>query len=491
MRIVVDKENRIPYYWQIADQIKEQILCGLLTDGAILPSERVLAKGADVHRNTVIKAYGLLKDEELIESVHGVGYRVTYGSEGDLAEEKRDKHKGVSWTQAIKDEYQDMEKTFDDIFQRFAEEDHISFSTGMPPAIFDAEQIAANFEAVLDAEQKTAFYLTPYQGDLELRKSILAFLREKSIRANLGQIQILSETNQAIDFIVTALLRPGDKVLLEEPVSPDIYRAVELAGCKAITVPVDEEGMMCDHLEPLIQQHKPKFILVNSSFHDPTGIVLSVERRKKLLELADRYRVPVVEEDAASELAFDESRFPMTLKSMDVHENVIYIYSFSLTFIPGLSLAFVVAPEKLIKSLSYLVSIRMISLDWISQKLLARFMKDGEYEENLKTIRWLNQRKCQLMADYLKELESLGITYKKPNGGVYIWCSLPNSLDSREVARLCMKRGVSVIPGDVFYPNRNGGYHHLRLNYSFETEARIRDGMEIFCDVIRSLLKNE
>ena len=490
MKIIVEKESRIPFYWQIADQIKGQILCGHLVDGTVLPSERVLARHIGVHRNTIIKAYSLLKDDELVESIHGVGYRVTYGTSADSAGAKK-RQTGVNWTQTIKDEYQDMEKTFDDIFQRFTEEDQISFSTGMPPAVFDAEALAADFAAVLRDEQQSPVYLSPYQGDLALRKCIQSFLREKSIRANPGQIQILSETNQALDFIVTTLLKPGDRVLVEEPVSPDVYRAIVLAGCKAVTVPVDEHGMMCDHLAPLIERHKPKFILVNASFHDPTGAVLSAERRRKLLELADYYRVPVIEEDAASELAFDETSLPMTLKSMDVHENVIYIYSFSLTFIPGISLAFVVAPEKLIKSFSYLVSIRMISLDWMNQKLLGNFMKEGRYREHLQHIRKQNERKAGIMCAGLDRLKPFGITYKTPAGGVYVWCKLPETLDSRDVARCCLQHGLSVIAGDVVYPNHNGGSHHLRLNFSFETEERIYEGMEIFDHVIRFLLKNE
>jgi DNA-binding transcriptional MocR family regulator len=156
-----------------------------------------------------------------------------------------------------------------------------------------------------------------------------------------------------------------------------------------------------------------------------------------------------------------------------------------------MSLAFVVAPEKLIKSFSYLVSVRMISLDWMNQKLLAKFMEDGRYREMLQIIRDQNEAKSALMCACLDELQPLGITYEKPKGGVYIWCRLPAALDSREVARACMKKGLSVISGDVFYPNHNDGFHALRLNFSFETEARIREGMCIFSDVVASLLKNE
>lgn len=484
MQIVVDKNIRTPLYWQISDQIKEKIISGQLPDGAVLPSERALSQILGVHRNTVIKAYSMLKDAQLVESVQGVGYRVRYKSE-DFYEP--DVRKKVNWSTIIKDQYQDMEQTFDDIFQRFSEDNNISFSTGMPPSIYDEEELAADMASILKEQGRNPSYLTPYQGDLTLRRQIISYLRTKGIKAGINQVQILSETNQALDFIITAILKEGDKVIIEEPVSPDVYRVIELAGCKAVTVPVDEDGIICDNMEALIETHRPKFIYVNSSFHDPTGNVLSLERRRKLLEISNRYRLPIVEEDAASELSFDGKTMP-TLKSMDHSENVIYIYSFALTFIPGMSMAFVVAPEKLIKSLSYLVSIRIMSLDWMTQKLLAKYIFDGKYYENVHTISELNLKKSGLMCSYLDRLRPLGVTYIQPKGGVYIWCHLPEKLDSKVVAAACEQRGISVIPGEIFYPQRNGGQNHIRLNYSFETIPRIKLGMENFVDIITTLM---
>lgn len=486
MKIVVDKAGCEPLYWQISDQIKALILSGELADGVILPSERVLAERLQVHRNTVIKAYGRLKDEELIESARGIGYRVIHAQKETFETDVRHK---VNWRNIIKDEYQDMESTFDDFFLHFAEENAISFSTGMPASVYNEDIVAADMAEILTRENRKPFYFSPYQGDLDLRHRIIAFLRHKGIRANIGQVQVLSETNQALDFIVTAILQPGDRVIIEEPVSPDVYRVIELAGGKTVTVPVDRDGIMCEHLEALIEKHKPKFIYVNSSFHDPTGQLLSVERRKKLLELSNRYRMPIIEEDAASELAFNQVFVP-SIKSMDRSENVIYIYSFSLTFIPGLSMAFVVAPEKLIKSLSYLVSIRMMSLDWMTQKLLARYLDNGAYYENLNRISASNEEKCELMCRYLERLKPLGFSWETPKGGVYIWCKLPGGMDSREVASLCEKRGIAVIPGTIFYPKKNAGQNHLRLNFSFESIERIKLGMENFVEIIETLAKN-
>lgn len=483
MKITVDKTLRTPLYWQIADQFKLLIINGQLTDGAVLPSERALSKILDVHRNTVVKAYSMLKDQELIDSSQGVGYRVTYQPAGEYEDDVR---RMVNWSHIIKDEYLDMEWTFDDIFLRFTEENNISLSTGMAPVIYDEEDIAADIASILRDEGRRPFYLSPYQGDVTLRQQIRAYLRTKGIRAEISQIQILSETNQALDFIVAALLNPGDSVIVEEPVSPDVYRVIELAGCKAISVPVDRDGMICDRLEGLIEGHNPKFIYVNSSYHDPTGNILSRERRKKLLELSNRYRIPIVEEDAASELSFEEV-VPPTIKSMDRSENVIYIYSFSLTFIPGLSMAFVVAPHKLIKSLSYLVSVRIMSLDWITQKLLAKYIIDGRYYNNVAEIARQNKEKRDLMCSYLDKVTHLGISYEKPRGGVYVWCKLPAGLDNKTVVSAAVKRGISVIPGEIFYPSRNGGRDYIRLNYSYETPERLKLGMENLIDIIEQL----
>lgn len=483
MDITVDKSIRTPLYWQIADQIKAMIIEGQMADGSILPSERSLAQMLGVHRNTIIKAYSHLRDQELIDSLQGVGYRVTYKSESFYEPDVRRK---VNWSTLIKDEYQDMEKTFDDIFLRFTEENNISFSTGMPPAIYDEEDLAADLATILREEGRKSFFLSPYQGDLTLRHKIIAYLRTKGIKAGLNQVQILSETNQALDFIVTSLLNPGDRVITEEPVSPDVYRVIELAGGKPVTVPVDENGMICDNLEALIETHRPKFIYVNSSYHDPTGNILSVERRRKLLELSNRYRLPIIEEDAASELSFEEKFLP-TIKSMDRSENVIYIYSFALTFIPGMSMAFVAAPEKLIKSLSYLVSIRIMSLDWMTQKLLAKYITDGKYYENVQKIAALNKTKRDLMCSYLDRMSDLGVSYQKPGGGVYIWCQLPKTVDSKAVVSESLKRGISIIPGEIFYPSRNGGQNNIRLNYSYETIGRIKLGMENLIDIVREL----
>lgn len=485
MDIKLNKNLKTPYYWQIADQIKRKIITGQLADGSVLPSERKLSSILGVHRNTIIRAYDTLKDADLIESRQGVGYLVSYGSSEteDLSENPRHK---VNWSHAIKDEYLDMKETYDDIFVKFTEGNKISMSTGMPPAIYEEDKLGEDLASILNESAALPAYLAPYQGDTNLRQQLLAFLRTKGIKAGLGQLQVLSETNQAMDFLITALVSPGDCVIIEEPVSPDVYRAIQLAGCRYFTLPVDKDGMNCDNIESLIEKHEPKFIYVNSSYQDPTGVIMSMERRKHLLAISEKYRIPIIEEDAASELNYEDGAIP-SIKSMDRNDNVIYIYSFSLTFIPGLSLALVVANERLIRSLSYLVSIRIMSINWMTQKLLGKYLADGRYYEKVEKIRKGNRQKRDVLCSYLDRATSIGVRYRKPRGGVYVWCQLPEGLNGMDVAEEATKAGITVVPGEVFYPMHNGGFDHLRLNYSYESTYWLSEGANRLVELLRTM----
>ena len=504
MNIRIDRSTKVPMYMQIATQMKRQIFSGELAAGSTLPSERAAAKLLGVHRNTVIKAYNELKAEDLIESKQGACYMVRNPqaemrsrsrdakSQSDASKNAKSAYNGgrtkkVNWQAEINEKYLDMEVTFDNLFQRFASKNIISMGSGIAcPEIYDRKKLASDIADVVSGEGKTQYFYSPYKGDRLLRQQLISFLSIKGIKANIGEIQILTETNQALDFLVTLLVRPGDSVIMEEAVSPDAYRAMELAGAKIVTVPIDEDGMDCDALETAVIMAKPRLIYLNSSFHDPTGTIISQDRRKKIIEISGRYRIPIIEEDAASELVYDGPKLP-PLKALDKAENVIYIYSFSLSFVPGLSLAFVVANSRLIESLSYLVSVRMMAVDWTSQKLLAKYLADGSYYSISRAFRENYMRKQELVCRSLDEMRELGISYHKPCGGVYIWCKLPDGLDSKEFADAAYRSGLAVIPGYIFFPKKNGGRDHIRINYSFESEQRIAKGLEI----LRKMLEDE
>ena len=494
MEIRVDKQSKIAVYLQITDQLKSQIMHGVLPAGSVLPSERGLAQMLGVHRNTVVKAYSELKSDAWIESRQGIGYVVTSplaaeNSGGEAGESAGRGNKRVNWINEIKDRYLDMEKTFDDLFQRFTDESKYSLGSGMSSCeVFRPEQVARDIAPLMTQTGRCQYFYSPYKGDKFLRQKLVSFLGMKGIKASTGEIQILSETNQAMDFVVTLLVQPGDSVVMEEPVHPDMYRAMELAGARILTVPVDENGMRCDLLEKLVEHKRPRLIFVNSSFHDPTGNILSLERRKKIVELSNTYRIPIVEEDAASELVYEGQKLP-PIKAFDTLENVIYIYSFSLTFVTGLSIAVVVADADVIRSLSYLVSVRLMASDWMTQKLLGKYLDDGTYYKALDRFRADYSRKQQLVCEKLDEMASLGVSYVRPRGGVYIWCRLPDGVDSKQFINKAYNMGLILIPGYVFYPFKNGGRNYVRINYSYESDERLLAGMELFRTTLEQSLR--
>ncbi|MBE7005427.1 MAG: PLP-dependent aminotransferase family protein [Ruminococcaceae bacterium] len=485
MNIQVDKRKRTPVYLQISEAVKERIRSGELPDGSILPSERVMAQMLGVHRNTVTKAYGELKADGMLHSRQGSGYTVAVPLSAPAAVVARGKR--VNWVNQIKSRHLDMDTFFDDLFERADGEARCSMGAGIAQyGVYDRQRLAHDTAELLLTKDTDKGFFSPYKGDRELRQKLVSFLSMKGIRASVGEIQVLCETNQAVGFLVLLLVKPGDVVLTEEPVSPDVYRVVELAGGSVCGVPMDENGVDCDVLEELVRRKNPRFLYLNSSFHDPTGIVLAPERRKRVIEISNTYRVPVIEEDAASELVYDGAGIT-PLKALDTLGNVIYIYSFSLTFVPGMSLAFVTAGKHIVESLSYLASVNMAAPDWITQKLAARYLEDGTYYAQLGAFRDCYRRKRDLVCRRLDAMAPLGVRYRKPRGGVYIWCRLPGGIDSKLFAARAYSGGATVFPGHLFYLSKKEGRSYIRINYSHESEERLERGMDILEQTLREL----
>ena len=483
MNINIDKKKKVPVYLQIAGQIKENIFDGTINDGYALPSERTLAADLGVHRNTVTKAYHELKSEGLVFSYQGKGYRVAFhesGSENAKDGGKEVKRKPVNWEGLMKDEYAVLESEFDKLYSESFDSGLISFGGGVSGReVYPPEEVADVFEKIVKQGRKKAYFYSPYQGDMQLRQEIAKFLAGKGIKTDASHIQIFSENNQSLDFILNLMLKPGDKVLMEEATSPDVFRTFEVAGVELISAPMDENGMICENLETIIEREKPAFIYVGSSFNNPTGAALTVERKRKLLELSYKYRIPIIEEDEASELYYDVTPVP-SLKSMDVENNVIYMYSFSLTMMPGAGVSFVVADKSIVERFSEMFSLRVASPDWAAQMVTLEYMKTGLFFERLEGFRRVYRKKRDLMCSLIGAFaKDYGVEYEVPKGGVYLWIKLPAGISARKLLVETQKRGMTFMPGHLFYTKKSRGNDHIRLNFSYPTEKQIIEGVEI------------
>lgn len=477
MNITITKNSPTPIYRQIAEEIRTGILDGSLVDGFLLPSERKLAAELGVHRNTVTRAYMELKSEGLLEAHQGQGYRVRYRSMFEQMELSGTKKKHVHWEALIEDRYENIRSSFDELYSTSYEEGLVPFGGGVAAREpYPPEEIAEYFEQAL--QRKTYFY-TPYQGDLQLRKEIAKILEQRGIRVRAGNIQIFSENNQTMDFLNSLLLSPGDKVITPQLMSADVYRSIQLSGGSIVPVPMDGDGMICEHLDALIEEHRPKYIYVDSSFNNPTGTVLPVKRRQKLLEASYRYRIPILEEDEASDLYY-EGPPPPPIRSMDTGNNVIYFNSFSLTFRPGLGISFVAADHSITERLANMVSVRLAALDWAPQMVMLEYLENGQFVKRLDDYRTICREKRDRMGLHLQRLaRRFGISYEKPVGGVYYWIRLPEGMNAGQLLGQAQKEGVTFIPGDLFDPKHALGRDCIRLNFSYPGLDRIDQGMQM------------
>lgn len=488
--VKIDKNEKTPIYIQISKQIRDKILIGTIPDGYTLPSERILSAELAVHRNTITKAYNELKSEGLIESFRGKEYRVTFALEEPESDSGQGKSKkDVTWEAILKTEYSGFTSDFDELYSKSFEKDLISFAGGVAARnVYPPDEIAEAFEKILRRSMDKAYFYTPYKGDPELCSEISKFLKMKGIKANQSNIQIFAENNQALDFILSLMLSPGDKVIIDETMSADVYRTIQLAGGEVVNVPGDEHGMICDNLDEIISKYKPKFIYVDSSFNNPTGAYMTMERKQKILEMSYKYRIPIIEEDEGSDLYYDIEPIP-SIKSMDTGNNVIYMYSFSLTMIPGIGVSFAVANKNVIDRFAEMVSLRIANPDWAAQMLMLEYMKSGKFFERLDVFRKDYKAKRDLMCGYLDKLAiRYGLEYRKPEGGVYLWVKLPSRIDARKLLKETQKQGMTFMPGYLFYSRTSMGRNYFRLNFSYPTVERIEKGMQILEQSLTNIL---
>ena len=479
----LNKES--PVYSQIYLYIKKQIINGELPHGAKILPERQLAEKLGVHRNTIVKAYNELKADDLIVSKQGQGYFVNYGS----IENKKtsgNRKKKLYWPNIIGENLYHLDKSFNSfITQSYRDGASISFTQStLPPEYYnqaELKQLICNI-----VEKEDIFGVTPYQGRRDLRKCLSLFLKERGILVNASDIVVLSDESTAIGCIMDLVLKPGDTVIMEEPYSPLRYKQIESLGIQIQTIPIDQNGMKTQLLEPLILKYRPKMILTSGSFNEPSGYAKSLERKKQLLDLSHQYEIPILEENWASDLSFVDSC--ASLISMDQGGNTVYVHSFGLTCAPGMRCALITGPSDLIKAICKLLPWKDIKADNLAQALLCEYIKSGLYKKTILSAVVLNKKKCELVRSKLELLKDYGVVVNNPAGGICVWCRLPDKVDMEKLLSLCLKTGVSIFAGDAFFYNGIAPEKYIKINYVFPTMEELDLGLDHLVTILLKLL---
>lgn len=476
--IRLERQGEMPLYKQICAGLREAILSGELTEGTRLPTERALASELGVNRTTVMNAYNELASEGLIEGHVGRGTLVKRGdirSEDDFSEQELS-----SWMFGLVAGEElalgPDARVLSELTSMGERKEVISFATGAPtPDLLPAELLNKIIDNGLLAARQSALGYCPVEGLQSLRREIAARMRNSGVAVDFRHILILSGSTQGIGLISRLLLNRGDEVIVETPTYLGAIQAFRALGARVIGIPTDKDGMRVDLLQAILARRSPRLIYVSPIFHNPTGVVMAPERRRRLLLLARRYQVPIVEDDPYSEIYFGDQA-PQPLKALDTHNNVLYLSTFSKVLAPGLRVAWLVAPEQMIEYLSLHKQVFDLNTNAFGQWLVSEMLKQGYFDEHLAFLRQHYKQKRDVMLEAISKYWPSNVRVNVPAGGFHLWCHLPADINARTLLREAAHEHVAFVIGEPFHVD-GGGHHAIRLSYAHPAMEHIEEGI--------------
>ena len=377
-----------------------------------------------------------------------------------------------------------------------AQPDIISFAGGLPaPKVFPVKQFQDACNIVLEQHGPQALQYSTTEGYLPLREMIARHTARYSVQVTADNIMITSGSQQALDFIGRLFLNRGDYIVVESPTYLGALQAWNAYGAQYISVRSDEHGMIVDELEAALRVG-PKFIYVLPNFQNPSGSTLSLERRKQLIEIADKYGVPIVEDDPYGQLRYEGEHIPsvVALDSEFRGENgghysgnVIYLSTFSKLLAPGLRLAWVIAPPEVTRKLVMAKQAADLHTSSFNQYVAHEVAKGGFLDEHIKVIRATYKERRDVMIEMMEEMFPSGVTWQKPLGGMFLWGILPEGMDAANVLERAVEKKVAFVPGVAFHPT-GGGENTMRLNFSYSDPDTIREGITRLGTTLKELI---
>jgi len=365
----------------------------------------------------------------------------------------------------------------------------ISFAGGLPASeLFPAERFREACCKVLAQQPHLALQYGATEGYEPLREMVARHIARYGIKAKSENVLITSGSQQALDLIGKLLINAGDRVLVEAPTYLGALQAFNVYGADYVSVPSDEDGLRSDLLEAPLRSG-PKFMYVLPNFQNPGGTTLSEGRRHELVLLADKYGIPIIEDDPYGQLRFEgEHLTPLVVLDRENLRrdsgysigNVIYLSTFSKTLAPGLRLGWIVAPPEVIGKLVQLKQGADLHTSTFGQMVAYEVARDNFLDEHVKLIRRVYRERRDVMLEALTQHFPPEVTWTRPKGGLFLWVTLAEGMDAQRLFESALRENVAFVPGDSFYaPNghQEDGRRHLRLNFSAAPPDLIREGI--------------
>lgn len=434
-----------------------------------LPSIRQLASELQVHRLTVFRAYKLLQQNGKAYAKEKSGY---YASP-DHPEPLPDMQQAAAPFAApnpVKNDMYDIQRR--PVTYQFSQ---ALIDPGLLPNLYLSEYV----KKVFDIYPKLMGTYSPAQGDEELRGNLSQSMsRQLRVQLHPNELLIASGAQQAIDLLARLYIRPLDAVLVERPtysVALDIFRQ---QGARLVPVDIRPDGYDLDSVEMLMKQYKPRFFYMNPTFHNPTGFTVPSNQRKQLVELAERYRCLLIEDDAFHEMYFDEPP-PLPFFTYDTEGWVVYLRSFSKYIAPGLRICAIAGRQNVIEPLITAKSLADNGTPIVNQKIFLHYFASERMQQHLAKLRIALQIRRNIMEE---ELAAAGWEWTRPNGGLNLWLKLPYEIRMDRFLNESIRQSVSFVPGNLFDPLGTMP-SRIRLSYSFISEYQIRSGVKRLVDI--------
>jgi DNA-binding transcriptional MocR family regulator len=457
---------------QVARDIEQQVALGRLLPGDRLPGERALAQQLGLSRNTVSAAYFLLEKRGVIRRVP---HRGAFICPAGAAENP------IDWSSKISPQAHLLdEPVLEMLAQSRLPDLRYRLSAGTPAlSCFPLTQFRKAINKVLTNDALPAMAIAPTEGQPRLRRAIAAL---EGVEAS--HILIVAGAQEGIDLLARCLVEPGDRVIIDRPTFPGAIQALQAAGAQLVEW--DTTEWSAEVLERLLIAYQPKFIFTMPTYHNPTGRTMDEEQRAKLLELAARYRVPIVEDDVYSRTRLQGS-VPQGLYRMDRHNVVIYLSTFSKVLAPGLRLGWIAAPPHMVKQLSLIKMRANLFTEGLLQLALAEMLENGVFEEHLTRLRatHLGLQKIALSA-LRQNFPGDELDFMVPHGGLYIWCRWRRPVDMEGVLLRAQQKGASVAPGRAFFagaPDENC----FRICFTASSERDLPEAIRLVADAFHGV----
>ena len=357
----------------------------------------------------------------------------------------------------------------------------ISFAGGLPsPATFPVDRMKAAYDKVLSETGKVALQYGPTDGYAPLREWIANSLSTEGSTILPEQILMTSGSQQALDLLGKVLVDEGSRVLVETPSYLGALQAFSVYRPEFKSVDTDEHGLVPSSIEPIAEGARMLYSLPN--FQNPTGRSLSLARRQELVETCARLGIPLIEDDPYGSLSYKGEPMPKMVAMNP--DGVIYMGSFSKVLTPGIRLGYVCAPLPLVRRLELAKQAADLHTAQLTQMVVHEVVKDGFLAEHIPTIRTLYANQCQVMLDAIEEHFPAGVSWTRPEGGMFIWVELPKQIDATKLLDQAIAARVAFVPGAPFYAN-NPDTHTLRLSFVTVPPERIREGIAVLCKLIK------